>query len=456
MTQQWRQTLVRGALVLMETMWIYALVAFLVALTVGGGKPSFLGTLCIVGGSFAISRFLQGTELSLGILRIWGAGLSILLFYAVVRIDFYGDWRLWDFSWADVFFNNSEATVRSDSAPFIGVPVLLVVWMRGVLRGQQSLMFEDVLGSFAIGVAVVAGVEVFGTFIDTLPREVELIAVPYIAVGLITIGLTHAARATDGVDRALLPAWLLAIGGAVVALMVFSLLFVLIDFSTAQKGLEYTAFGIGWVFAGIFYLVAWPLIKILEGIFWLMKWAADLGADPEPLPPLETGGQENEPFRERDSILPDWVRAVITYLAAVGVIAALIVGLALLFTRYRRNTEPGELKESVYSEGRLASDLGDLLGSMLGRFRPRGGPGRLREPVRRLYFEMLAAAETRGVERRPIDTPLELSPRLETTFASATPGEITGLFDDVRYGAHEPPETEVRRLRDEWERLQGT
>ncbi|HLG11652.1 MAG TPA: DUF4129 domain-containing protein [Dehalococcoidia bacterium] len=455
MTQQWRMTLVRGALVLMETMWIYALVAFLVALSVGVGKPSFLGTLCIVGGSFTISRFLQGTDLSLGILRIWGAALSILVFYAVLRIDFYGDWRLWDFGWADVFFNSSEATIRRDSAPFIAVPLLLVVWVRGVLRGQESLMFEDVIGSFAIGVAVVACVEVFGTFVDDLPRGVELIAVPYVAVGLLAIGLTHAARATDGVDREALPAWLLAIGGAVAALMVFSLLFVLIDFSTAQKGLEYTAYGIGWVFAGIFYIAAWPVVKIVEGIFWFIQWLADLGASPEPVPPLDTGEQQTDPFAPRDSILPGWVADVIRFLSAGAVIVALIIGLALLFTRYRRRTEPGELKESVYNEGRLASDLGDLLGSMFGRFRPRGGPGRIAEPVRRLYFEMLAAAEARGVERKPVDTPLEISPRLETTFASGTPGEITGLFDDVRYGAHEPPDADVRRLRDDWERLQG-
>jgi hypothetical protein len=198
------------------------------------------------------------------------------------------------------------------------------------------------------------------------------------------------------------------------------------------------------------------VIKIVEGIFWLIQWVANLGADPQPgeqvTPPPQ---DEQDPFRERDSILPNWVESVIKYVMAGGVIGGLIIGLALLFTRYRRRTEPGDLKESVYTEGRLATDLSDLLGSMFGRFRPRGGPGRLTEPVRRLYFEMLSAGEARGVERRPVDTPLELSPRLETTFASATPGEITGLFDDVRYGAHEASEADVRRLRDDWERLQG-
>jgi hypothetical protein len=455
-TQEWRQTLVRASLVLMEALWIYALVAFLVALTVGVGKPSFIGVLIIVAGSYGISRFLEGTDLSLGVLRIWGVVLSVLVFYAVVRVDFFGDWRFWDFGWADVFFNNSERTIRNDSAIFIGGPLLFAVWVRGVLHGQQSLMFEDVLGSFAIGVAVVAGVEVFGTFVDDLPRGVELVAIPYIAVGLLTIGLTHASRARDAVEHEALPAWLLAIGGAVAALTVFSLLFVLIDFDTARKGLEYTAYGIGWVFAGIFALVAWPLIKILEGIFWVIKEFASLNANPEPAQPVDTGGEQNQPPREPSNILPDWVEMLVRILAAFGVISAIVVGLALLFTRYRHRPPPGELKESVYNEGRLAADLSDFLGSMLGRFRPRGsGAARVTEPVRRLYFEMLAAGEARGVQRQPADTPLDLSPRLQTTFASATPGEITGLFDDVRYGERLPAEAEVRRLREEWERLRG-
>jgi hypothetical protein len=455
LTPESRQTLVRVALILMEAMWIYALVAFLVALTVGGGKPSFLGVLFVVGGSFTISRFLQGTDLSLGLLRIWGAALSLLIFYAVVRVDFFGDWRFWDFTWADVFFSKSESTINADPAPFIGVPLLFVFWIRGVLHGQDSLTFEDVLGSFAIGVGVVAGVEVFGSFLDDLPRGVELIAVPYIAVGLLTIGLMQAARARDAIETEALPAWLLAIGGAVLLLTLFSLLFVVIDFSTAQTGLGYIAFGIGWVFAGIFYIVAWPLIKFVEGVFWIIQSLANLNANPEPPPPLETGAEENDPFRERDSILPDWVGNVIRYLSAAGVIAAIIIGMALLFTRYKRRVAPGDLKESTYSEGRLAADLSDLLGSVFGRFRGRTGPSRVSEPVRRLYFEMLAAGEARGVERKPVDTPLELSPRLESTFAAATPREITGLFDDVRYGSHEPAEADVQRLRDDWERLNG-
>ena len=38
MMRHWREPLVRGSLILMETLWVYALVAFAVAVTVGGAS----------------------------------------------------------------------------------------------------------------------------------------------------------------------------------------------------------------------------------------------------------------------------------------------------------------------------------------------------------------------------------------------------------------------------------
>ena len=66
---------------------------------------------------------------------------------------------------------------------------------------------------------------------------------------------------------------------------------------------------------------------------------------------------------------------------------------------------------------------------------------------------MLDAAASRGVERRPMETPLEVSPRIARTFGGETPPRITALFDDVRYGAMPVDADHLRSLRDEWDRL---
>jgi hypothetical protein len=73
--------------------------------------------------------------------------------------------------------------------------------------------------------------------------------------------------------------------------------------------------------------------------------------------------------------------------------------------------------------------------------------------VRRLYFDVLDDAENRGLHRAPAQTPDEFAPALDGRFHAATPGEITSAFDEARYGARVRPDAEVRRLREDWERL---
>jgi hypothetical protein len=72
-----------------------------------------------------------------------------------------------------------------------------------------------------------------------------------------------------------------------------------------------------------------------------------------------------------------------------------------------------------------------------------------------LYYEVLDDGERHGVSRRPSQTPNELAPALERTFQGPAPGHITNAFDDARYGQRPTPDAEVRRLREEWERLRG-
>ena len=454
--KQYSGLIVRGSLLLMESLWVYALVAWFVAFTVEGDRPTFLGVAVVVFASFGISRALQNSEFSLGLLRFWGALLSILVFYAIVRFDFYGDLRLWDFAFLDDLFFRTDETLEAGATAVIAIPLLWGFWMRGVLRGQQSMTFDDVLRSFGIGVVVVAFVSLFAGIDDDLPREVDFVAIPYIAVGLLAIGLAHTSRASDQFDRGFANEWLVFAGGGVLALGLFALLFVVIDFETARDGLAYVGKGIGFVVAGILYVIIWPILQVMTGLLEAMRFLIDLwgGSKNEPIedPQGEIGPDPNR--EPGDSPLPGWVETVTRIVVGGGLVTALIVGTALLFTRFRRTTLSAEARESTYQDGRLSSDLSDMLNSFLGRFRgqPRQADGQL-EPVRRLYFEMLDTAASRGVERRPMETPLELVPRINRTISGPVPSEITRVFDDARYGALLPSEEELRRLRDDWDRL---
>jgi hypothetical protein len=438
----------------MESLWVYAFTAFVVAAIADGGKPSLLGAMVVVFASFGISRFLQQrTNLDLGVLRIWGVLLSFIVFYAVVRIDFFGDWRLWDFSWADRLFNDTTETMDSRVDVVFGVPILWAFWIRGVLRGQQHLGFEEVVGSFALGVGLIAFVELFQGSDDT-PAAVGLVAVPYMAIGLMAIALSHAGRSADEFTRAFAPTWLLTVGGSVLALAVIALLFVVIDYGAVADLLATGGKAIGWVLAHLIYYVTWPVVWLIERAMEGVRWAFEnlWGGERRPFQEAEPPGQEEpSPEEEESRPLPGWARLLARIITGGTIVTLLIVATALFFRRFRRRDDALEVKESTYKEGRFGADVSGLLGSFFGRLRSPLRFGDNLDPARRLYFDMLGAAHQKGVERRPGETPLELRPRIDEAIGAGSPEKITSVFERVRYASMTATPDEVEALRREWE-----
>lgn len=446
-----RLALTRSAMLLMEAMWAYALVAFLCALIVEGDRPSPFGVVAVVFISFSISRLLMQSDLSIGVIRVWGIVMSLLVFYVIVRVDFFGDLRLWDFSWVDKLLRDTSAALQSQEAKTAatGIPLLWFVWMRGVFRGAQHISFESVAGNFAIGVVVVAIVEAFVGVVDA-PATVGHIAVPYIAVGLLAIATTQAARADGDSDRPFATTFLGVVGGAILVLTVLGLLFALADLGAVAHVLGVVSAVLGAVLSRIVYYILYPFIMLTILMFEGLKaiWTAVYGDRP-PIE-IDRGTLTPVPGKPQEAAdVPEWFNWALRVVIGVPLVAAIIGGLWLLFNKYARRLAPSENKESTYAEGRLGADLGDLLGGLMRRLRP--GHGRELDPARKLYFDMLHAAEDREIERRPNETPLELAPRLETAFAGPTPLRITSVFDDVRYGGLTPPREEIEKLRTDWD-----
>src|SRR5690606_33898427 len=101
---------------------------------------------------------------------------------------------------------------------------------------------------------------------------------------------------------------------------------------------------------------------------------------------------EGEAAAEEDAqtdTIPGWVSVLSRIIVGGSITIAVLVGIAMLFYKYRRREGPAGVRESTYQEGRLSADIGDLFGSLLGRLRPSihiGGQG---DPARRLYFDMV-------------------------------------------------------------------
>ncbi len=448
---KWRLPVTRGALLLMETLWIYALLGFLLAVAADEITLSLLGVAAVVFLSFLISRALEQSDLDLGLVRIWGIALSLLIFYAIVRVDFFGDWRFWDFSWADKLFAGTSEATRGHVAAVFGIPLLWIFWMRGIARGQEPPSFDSIVRTFAFGVVVIAFIQLLPNAGDT-PEAVGLVTVPYIATGLLAIGLAQAARAEEDSGRSFSITWVASVGGAVLLLSAIALIFVLLDFSAMATGLGIAAKGLGQAILLMLWPFLWVLTQMLSGVAGLIQWFFGTGEQftPEVPPPQAVEGSDESPLGQ----LPTWVWEIVRGGLILLFFAIVVAWLALVFRRNRKRKKTGDQTESTYEEGRIAAELGGLFGSLLGRLRPNLHFGDRTEPVRRLYADVLEAGAKRGVSREPAQTPLEFAPRLDGAFAAPTPGRITAVFDEVRYGSITVSPEEVKRLRDEWETLQ--
>ncbi len=444
----WRASTVRGAMLLMETFWVYALVALLAAAGGNAGEPSPFGVAAVVFTSFLISRALQQSDLDLGVLRVWGTIASLLLFYAIVRVDLFDSWRLWDFGWADQLFNHGGAATEGRGGLVIAAVLLWAFWLRGILRGQEEVTFDGVVTSFAAGVVIIVIVELLARPAGA-PWAVRQIAVPYMAVGLLSISLTNAGQGEADYGKSFSSTWLVAVGGSVLLLSIVAVLFVLFDFGTMVHAIIAVGHPIVLLAGKAIYYIIYPILLVIQGLVDVFVWIAGgrhqqpPQAQPTPPPPNadNSGGGS----------LPGWLGLLFKLFGLGAMGAVIVLGIALLFKRYERRREPEEVKETTYQEGRLGMDLGGMFGSMLNRLRfsPRSGL----DPARRLYFDLLNAAAQRGIEREPGETPLELAPRLDQAFAAQTPGRITSLFDDVHFGGLTPSPGQVRTLREEWDRV---
>jgi len=433
----------------MEALWVYALVMLVASAAGGPDQPSIIGVGLIVAVSYVISRLLQSSDLELGVIRLWGVIASVLIFYVIIRVDFFDDWRIWDFGWADRFVTDISDTVSGHASAVLCIPLLWLFWMRGVARGQDPLMFEAVASSFATGIVIIVIIELLAGAVDA-PAMVGYVAVPYIALGLVALGLAHAARAESEYGRSFSGTWLLAVGGAVGLLSLIAAIFVVTDLGTMRDAIVFVASWIGrgffLVFYGVTYVIAFGVQAIIDAFFWA------LGIDPENArPETQVEGEPQEGDSSIDADPPEWVWVLARIVGGLGLAGIAAAALWLTFSRFLKRVSPAVLKESTYTEGRLGSDIGNLLGSMLGRLRPSLHFGGEADPVRRLYHEMLDVASSRGIERAPAQTPLEFEPSLERAFGRPAPEAITAAFDDVRYGGRAATPEEVRRLREAWD-----
>jgi hypothetical protein len=432
-----------------DALWSYAAVAVVVAvLGYGeGSAPSLIGVAAVVVGSFALARALQETELGDAQFRGVGAGASAIAIFAIVHLEYAAATPPWDLAWMRALVAHPE-DVHADIV--VATVALMPVWFRGFVRGQQSLEFDGVLGSAALGlvpVAIAAGAAppVHG------PDAFGPLAIAYLPLALGALALYHAPDPLRPL-RSYAAQW--GAGAAIVLVVAAALTVIAAAIDPGALGvLAPVGRSLAWVFGNAAKYILGPP---LAAIGWLFGFI-----------PLPHGQQQQTPVmpntplakRPEDHNTPLWTR-IVGWIIAGGVVT--LVGLAtlfvlwLLFRRFAKRTEhTGGRRERVEAESSLAGDLGAAFDALTRRFRRGPKPARSPVDVRRLYHEMLERSAAIGLARPPAATPLQFAPRLDAHYASDVPSAISRAFAASRYGAYEFDRRVVDDLRMRWNQVEA-
>ncbi len=432
---------------LVELIWSFAAVALLVAVLGRGDgpSPSLLGVGAVVIGSFGLARALQQTDLGDAQFRTLGAATSVLALAAIVYLEYGRGSPPWDIGWFRTLVTDAGGHAHVIAASV----VLTALWMRGIVRGQQTLDSDSVTQGVALGfvpVAIAAGVapDVHG------PNVFGLLAIIYLLAALAVLALYQAPN-PDRPLRAFAAQWGVAAIGVVAIAAVLKVVAAAID-PGALGALAPVGERVG---AAAVLALTYTIGPPLALIGWLFSFIPlpDRQQDQQPQP---TPAPDARPEDDQNGA-PMWARVlgwVLAGSAGTLIVAGAIAVLWSLFRRYaKRKEDDGDRRESVEAELSLGSELGAAFDALARRFRrgPRSAASSVE--VRRLYHEMLATSAAAGIERPAAATPLQFAPQLDAHYASSLPTDISQAFTASRYGAHDIDESSVTDLRARWRTL---
>lgn len=432
-------------LLLVDVLWAYAAVAVFVAvLSRGHGPaPSLVGVAAVVAGSFALARALQQTELDDAQFRGIGAAASAIALFAIIHAEFAATEALWRLGWIRTFAaGDAHANVVASAI------AMTLLWMRGIVRGQQSDDFHGVAGSVALGFVPVAIAAAVAPSVHG-PDAFGAIAIAYVVLALGALAL-YQAPDPDRPLRGYAEQW--GIGAGVVLAIAAAL-------AVVAAAIDPAALGVLAPIGKPLAYVAGNAAKYILGpplaaIGWLLS-QIPLPHPQQEMQPLQDMQPGKKPPEQHDT--PLWAR-IVGWILAGGLLALLAVGalivIWLLFRRFAKQKEQaGERRERVEAESSLGDDLGAALDALARRFRRGPRHTRSQIAVRRLYHEMLERAANEGLGRPPPATPLQFALLLDAHFASDVPSAITDAFAASRYGARDVDEQAVRGLRARWRGL---
>lgn len=444
----WRRDLALASYLTADALLVFMLAAAVCRAAGGPGPSAWVVVPAAFGGFLlvrALLRFDTGTPALIGV----AGAVTVLAMLVLLNLQYNLENGPLALGWTRDLLTDPEQLFRGKSAEVIGMVAVLVAWLRGGLVAQRELTYTRALASYSVGLVITAVLLLFSQG-SNARTAINGAALPYFMFGLLTLALVHLSRA-DAAGSLLSGPWIATLGGTVGAIAAVSVMIGLfpIDF------LNTVLAPVGWlalrVLDIVIYAIAVPIAFLVSLILRLL-----LGDRGLQLPPVRQNTTTEAADRLLERAEQGGPPELLVFLAKLIFLLLLLSAISyVLWRAYRRLARPprpesgGEEREALH--GSIGSDLGALLGSMLGRLRRGEGthepdlPADVRA-VRRVYLRALDRAEHAGAARPAAATPREFSRTLADTLSNPAAVTLSERFAAARYGMITPRGEEVGEL----------
>lgn len=319
---------------------------------------------------------------------------------------------------------------------------LTATWFRFMLVARSPVYSERIARSFTVSFIVVLIMMIVARVSGV--TGISWVVVPLFLLGMLGLAVANHDRAVPAGDSGeRVTPWITAVGGTLILFLGASALIALLVY--LQAGMILSAIGdvLIEIVRIIFLILMTPIVWILERIF---AWALDgrmLDENffrlPEALGPLEVPDEFNT---GEGGALSAGVRDTLKFLLIVGILYAMFRVAQVLIGRRNRPEEVAEVRRASTSRG---AGIGQLMADLLTvRRRRRSDQWVLQHPVYQLFARAVDVSRARGLRIGGSETPEEFG-QVAVEYLDAHPiARSARLFEEVRYGRHYPPQSEVQ------------
>ena len=462
MTSSRHSFLILLAVAIVESVWLYALIAvFSLALALNGSPVSWLAAAALTLASFSTAWALSSVIMPARVPHVVQMLVGLAAVYLALGTQLATDGFL-DMGWHGALTSEDGERIR---AATLGIFSCVLFWWRGGAVAAAEAPAERLSFSFKTGLIALS----FAAVVDTLhPADLGVFPLIFVFFGVGLAGLS-AGHILQSESRPITQqSWTKVIGGAVGVVVGAGLLV-----SLLQRGaLEFISRPLAWLADGlvtvILYIILLPLIFIFSllatGLLEILRRLASEPPEREESAPIGGFQDMMRGLREQAESNDPSIWMDILGWAALGAIGiVLLVFLAAAFRRrmrWRRVDREGE-RETLSEDVDPTLDIARLLAGLIpDRLRRRKARRGLRLPdgergvveVFRLYFGMLNAAAAKGLPRAENETPTEYQTTLAKVFPSPLVRAATAAFNRACYGREPTSAERIEDMRREMER----